>query len=142
MVWVTPGDVKKLSHAGGVVFRPATAAPSFLVVQSATNPDDWVLPKGHIEPGETPEETAVREVQEEAGVDAEVIEAVGDSEFVAPRGAVTARFYLMRERGAVAAIEDRAIAWLPYEHARARLTFEDQRVLLDTANRLLGSRGG
>ena len=129
-----------LSHAGGIVFRPTPSGPSFLIVQSARNPEHWVLPKGHIDPGETPEETAVREVEEEAGVVAEVIEPIGDSKFVAARGPVSARFYLMRARGTVPASEDREIAWLPYDDARARLSFDDQRRLLAKANRAVRDR--
>ena len=109
----------------------------FLVVQARGDPAHWVLPKGHLEPGEAPEETAARELREEAGVDAEVVAHVGDADFVAPRGAGRARFYLMRHRGDVPAGEERAIAWLPYDEALARLTFEDQRRLLARARELV-----
>lgn len=126
-----------LSHAGGVAYRTDSGAPRFLVVQASRNPTQWVLPKGHIEPGENPEETAVREIREEAGVDAEVLRPVGDISFVTPREPVHARFYLMRRRGDAPADENRSVAWLPYEEARDRLTFEDQRGLLARANDLL-----
>ena len=132
--------MKKLSHAGGIVFRPSAAGASFLIVQSRSDPTHWVLPKGHIDPGETAETAAAREVREEAGVDGEIVDVVGDSNFVARRGPGRVRFYLMRERGAVPAIEDRQIAWLPYQKARARLTFADQRELVDLAHRMLGTR--
>lgn len=41
----------------------------------------WVLPKGTVEPGEAFEETAVREVKEEGGSNAEVIKFIGDTHF-------------------------------------------------------------
>src|SRR5262249_49814502 len=77
---------------GGVVIRDDRV----LLVRAKPAPHDWVLPKGHIEPGETPEQTARREVQEEAGVDAEIVRAVGGLDYVTPRGEVRAVFFAMR----------------------------------------------
>ncbi len=125
------------SHAGGVAYRADGDAVRFLVVQASANPAHWVLPKGHIEPGETPEDAAMRELREEAGVDAEVLRPVGDTRFSTAREAVHVRFYLMRRRGDVPASEHRGVAWLSYEEARDRLTFEDQRALLMRAHDLL-----
>lgn len=42
--------------------------------------DDWTLPKGHLDPGEGPEEAAVREVEEETGVRARIVAAIGSTE--------------------------------------------------------------
>jgi 8-oxo-dGTP pyrophosphatase MutT (NUDIX family) len=129
------------THAGGIVLRPSPTGPLFLVVQASRDPAQWVLPKGHVEAGETLEETAVRELREEAGVDGDIVATVGDADFVAPRGRVHTRFFLMRHRADVEASELRAIAWLPYEQARARLSFDDQRRLLERARELLSARG-
>jgi 8-oxo-dGTP pyrophosphatase MutT (NUDIX family) len=132
--------MKHLTHAGGVVFRLTSAGPVFLVVQASGNAAEWVLPKGHIEAGESPEQTAVREVREEAGVVARPIEPVGDTAFTLPRGDVHARFFLMRFVRSAAADEERKTAWLPYERARTRLTFDDQRRLLDRARARIEAR--
>lgn len=43
--------------------------------------EGWVLPKGTVEKGETHEQTALREVKEEAGVDAKILKYVGDSKY-------------------------------------------------------------
>ena len=56
------------THAGGVVYSAASGDVRYLVVRATSEDEEWVLPKGHIEPGETPREAAVREVREEAGV--------------------------------------------------------------------------
>jgi ADP-ribose pyrophosphatase len=58
--------------AGGVVFRKRKNEMEYLLVQASQEPHEWVLPKGHIEPGEKAQETAVREVHEETGVWARV----------------------------------------------------------------------
>ncbi len=52
-----------------------------LLVTATRQPNLWVFPKGHIEAGETPEEAAVREVDEEAGVVATVVAPIGTLEF-------------------------------------------------------------
>ena len=52
------------THAGGVVYRLKEATPELLLVSSRFNKSIWVLPKGHIESGESSDETAVREVFE------------------------------------------------------------------------------
>jgi 8-oxo-dGTP pyrophosphatase MutT (NUDIX family) len=66
------------SHAGGVVIQSSKAegTRSVLLVQPSKGGSSLVLPKGHIEPGESPEETAVREVREETGVWASVMRPI------------------------------------------------------------------
>ena len=65
-------DVVREATAGGVVFRRnlQTQAIEFLLIQDGK--DRWTISKGHIEPDEPPEETAVREILEETGVRGEV----------------------------------------------------------------------
>lgn len=62
--------------AGGVVIGPGN---KIVVVSQGGN--SWSLPKGHLEPGETPEEAAIREIFEESGIqDAKIIELLGEYE--------------------------------------------------------------
>ncbi|EDO40923.1 predicted protein [Nematostella vectensis] len=56
-----------VKRAGCVCFR-TELEKEVLLVSSSKHPDKWVVPAGGIEPGEEPKETAIREVQEEAGV--------------------------------------------------------------------------
>ena len=64
--------------AGGVVYRRVEEKIEFLIVQHSGH-HRWVLPKGWIDAGETKEETAVREVKEEAGVEAEIQDYLGEA---------------------------------------------------------------
>ena len=65
--------------AGGVVLDDATGPVRVLVVHRPAY-DDWSLPKGHVDDGESPVDTAVREVAEETGVHAHVTGEAGTTE--------------------------------------------------------------
>lgn len=52
--------------AGGVVYREVGGELEFLLIQDVKN--RWSIPKGHVEPGETLEQTAIREIAEETGI--------------------------------------------------------------------------
>jgi 8-oxo-dGTP pyrophosphatase MutT (NUDIX family) len=119
------------THAGGIVFRRDADAVRYLMVTARRTPGEWVFPKGHIDPGETPEDAAVREVREETGVRAEVVDAAGTVSF--PFRGKTARveMFLMRCVAEGAAEEaDRAVRWGTYDEVTALLTFANTRDLL------------
>ena len=104
----------------------------------------WSLPKGHIEPGETPEQAAVREVEEETGISGEILAELGtiDFWFVAEGRRVhkTVRHYLLRATGGElsdADVEVTEVAWVPLPEIRAQLAYPDERGLVDAAGRLL-----
>ena len=130
----TPSD---LTHGGGVVHRAVDGGIRVLVVRSRRPPYYWVLPKGHIEAGETPDQCARREVQEEAGVDAIPSHYLGESSHVAVSGeAVRAGWFLMRFAGTVPALENREIRWCTFPEALDLIAFENVREILRTAERL------
>jgi diadenosine hexaphosphate hydrolase (ATP-forming) len=122
------------SHAGGVVVRIIGAKREYLLVEARRRPGEWVLPKGHIEPGEIPEAAAVREVEEEAGVRAEVVARVGESEYALDGQPVRVIFFLMRYQGETGRGEDRACTWRRYEDALRLLNFDDTRRLITQAH--------
>lgn len=143
-----------LTHAGGVVFRRRDTATEYLLVAAKNAPDEWVLPKGHIDRDEAPDAAARREVAEETGIDARLIGRIpGRVNFAAVHdGApevVRAVFYLMEyvgdaetdpETGAGpdtgTASENRALRWLLLDDARAALTFPESRDVLVRAEEL------
>src|SRR5437868_7408334 len=115
-----------LTHAGGVVLRDGRV----LLVRAKPAPHDWVLPKGHIEPGEDPADTAAREVREEAGVEATRGRALGVLEFESPKsGRVRSMIFLMRYVRDVPREEDREIRWCTLDEALALVQFDDTKQL-------------
>ena len=66
------------NRAGMVVFN---LAGQVLLLSAITNEKQWVFPKGHIEKGETPDQTAARECLEEANVVASPLFRIGTSSF-------------------------------------------------------------
>jgi len=121
-----------LTHAGGVVLRDDRV----LLVRAKPAPHDWVLPKGHIERGEAPADTAAREVREEAGVDATPGRELGVLEFESPNsGRVRSVYFEMCYVRDVPSEDDREIRWCAIEEALALIQFEDARELIRMARR-------
>jgi diadenosine hexaphosphate hydrolase (ATP-forming) len=118
-----------ISHAGGVVIRDGRV----LLVRAKPAPYDWVLPKGHIEPGETPEQAARREVQEEGGVDAEIVRPLGRLDYLGSRGPVRGAFFVMQFLREVPAAEARETRWATPDEALQLVQFEDTRRLIRAA---------
>jgi 8-oxo-dGTP pyrophosphatase MutT (NUDIX family) len=112
------------------------SAPHFLIISTEVFPPKWVLPKGHIEQGESPEEAAVREVKEEANVDARIIAPLGYMKYTVNKKEVKIKFYLMMY------VQDykqgirsrRQIGWHSFLDALALLSFEDAKQMLRFAH--------
>ena len=104
----------------------------------------WSLPKGHIEMGETAEQTAIREVAEETGIQGTVLAALGsiDYWFVTEGRRVhkTVHHYLMRFLGGELSDEDvevSEVAWVPLKELPSRLAYADERKLAEVAHELI-----
>ena len=99
-------------------------------------PGVWALPKGLVDEGERPELTAVREVEEETGVQGELLGKLGDVRYVYTRSGMrifkVVSFYLVRYRGG-------RIGDVPPEHRHE--VAEARWLPLDEAPRLLSYRG-
>ena len=103
------------------------------------------LPKGNLDPGERPEETAVREVLEETGVHGHLVEKLGDVKYTyTRRGGVRVfkivSFYLLRAgRGRLGEIEERMrieveeARWLPLDEAPRLLAYGGEREMVEKA---------
>lgn len=126
------------THAGGIVVRRTTGTEPLVLVVRPTKPGatEWVLPKGHIEPGETTEEAALREVAEEAQVAATNPRFVGSTSYKVPHEDVVCAFYLMDEFGPAAGGEDRETAWLSEEELRQQMPYPESIDLMERALRM------
>ena len=160
--------IKRIFSAGGIVLRRfAPQDKSFdrtdgkagelqVLVTQHSKHKGWDFPKGHIEEGESSEVAAVREVEEETGIKAEIIEKAGSTEYfyweVGPSSATsfakatkvkkategkekvlkTVVYYLMKYVGegeATTAFEVSDMVWLPVDEVEAKLTFKDTKDL-------------
>lgn len=115
-----------LTHAGAVAFKGSGQDTRILVVSSSDGRYQ-VLPKGHIEPDESPEQCALRELGEEAGVTGELVAPLTRSEYDVDGEIVHVHYFLVHVDGTVAAKETRELSWLVPAQAIERLSFDDSR---------------
>jgi 8-oxo-dGTP pyrophosphatase MutT (NUDIX family) len=114
-------------------------------------PGTWALPKGNLDPGETPAETALREVLEETGVQGRLVEKLGDVKYTYTRRDRVrvfkiVSFYLVRAgRGRLGEIEERMrvevaeARWLPLDEAPRLLAYGGEREMAAKARDRLGA---
>ncbi|MEZ0241353.1 MAG: NUDIX hydrolase [Chloroflexota bacterium] len=136
--------------AGGIVVRSEPEG-HFLVVGMRRRERDavtWTLPKGTPDPGETVEETAVREVGEETGLRVRIVEPLPSIEYSfvtsGTRIHKTVHYFLMEPLGGDLSGHDHEferVRWIPFREAPEVLTFESERTLVATAAGILDGRG-
>jgi 8-oxo-dGTP pyrophosphatase MutT (NUDIX family) len=139
---------QRVTSAGGVVLREA--AEGLEVLACGRHADNlWALPKGTPEPGETLEQTAMREVREETGVEVAVDGLVGDIKywFSRPQEGVryykTVRHYLLRPIGGDTSLHDHEFdeaRWIPVLEALKLLTYPNEVRILKQAIDLVRGR--
>jgi 8-oxo-dGTP pyrophosphatase MutT (NUDIX family) len=143
--------VKREFSAGGVVVRTVAGRPHLAAIRpQGKKPGTWVLPKGNIDPGESPAETAVREVREETGLEGRIVEKLGDVKYVytwdGERIFKVVSFFLVRAgRGRLGEIEEAMrvevaeARWLPLDEAPELLAYGGERQMAAKArDRLAG----
>jgi 8-oxo-dGTP pyrophosphatase MutT (NUDIX family) len=133
----TPGDE---FSAGGVVVLDGQVIVIVPVRRSARGGKVLALPKGHPDGAETPEQAASREVAEETGVTAELIDKLGEVKYNYERGgqrvAKRVVFFLFEYRSGDLGDHDHEIEearWMPLEEARQALTDPGEREMIARA---------
>ena len=124
------------SHAGGLVYKLENGEIKYLLVHAKENKNQWLFPKGHIEDHEGHGETAIREVREEAGVEARLLLPSGSLCFDTDKEFVRAKYYLMEHLFETKPEETREHLWLSFRDALNKLTFENSKQLLKSAEML------
>ena len=126
--------------AGGVVVRGGEVVVIVPVKRASDGRPVLGLPKGHLDGDETPQGAARREVAEETGVTAELVEELGDVRYRYDRRgrriAKTVRFYLFEYVSGSVEDHDHEIEearWMPLEQAARELTYEGEREMVQRA---------
>lgn len=136
--------VQQAVSAGGVVWRPGPAGIEVVICGRHTD-RVWGLPKGTPDPGEPIEQTALREVEEETGLQVTLGEHLGSIEYWFTADGVRyhkwVHHWLMEPSGGDLSLHDHefdVVAWLPASRALATLTYDGERKLVAEAARKLG----
>ncbi len=133
---------RKEHSAGGVIFENGLV----LIIHMRTRDGKraWTFPKGHLEPGETPRQAALREVGEETGWDCEIVAPLGTARYSFERGGGLVNkevvWFLMRRVGGDGlprtpeeVLDSR---WLPLDEAGKLLTYPSDLELLNSLKKI------
>ncbi len=126
--------------AGGVVVRGEEMVVIVPTRRAADGSRVLALPKGHVDPGETPVQAAQREVREETGIVAEPVRELGETRYWYRRGGRTigkeVQFFLFRHTGGDIADHDdevEEVRWIPIEDAERELSHAAEREIVGVA---------
>src|SRR3954467_9729667 len=132
--------------AGGVAFRRVPSATEVAII-SVRPSGRWQLPKGIVDEGERPEEAAVREVREEAGIETDLLRPIETVEYwyVGERRGRRVRyhkfvhFFLLAYRGGDVSDHDHEVEearWVEIDEALGMLAFKTERAVVEKARDL------
>jgi YD repeat-containing protein len=130
------------TSAGGIVVRAERDGRSLVVGMRRRDRDTvtWTLPKGTPDPGETLEQTAIREVAEETGLDVRIVEPLPSIDYTFVQSGTrihkTVHYFLMEPTGGDLSRHDQEferVRWIAFDDAPALLTFATERALVATA---------
>jgi 8-oxo-dGTP pyrophosphatase MutT (NUDIX family) len=134
------------TSAGGIVVRTEAGRPQFVVGSRRRDRDirTWTLPKGTPNPRETREETALREVAEETGLEVRITGPLDSIDYTFVQSGTrihkTVHYFMMEPVGGDLARHDHEfdeVRWIDFDEAPTVLTFETERALVAQAAHLL-----
>jgi 8-oxo-dGTP diphosphatase len=127
------GPEPEVEAAGGLVWRPGDRGPEIVLVHRPRY-DDWSLPKGKLDAGESHEEAALREVEEETGLTPELGEELEESHYEDNKGrSKRVRWWAMRAQdGGEFSPDDEVddLRWVRADEALGTLTYARDRELV------------
>jgi 8-oxo-dGTP pyrophosphatase MutT (NUDIX family) len=139
--------IKYEVSAGGLVLRRNGSALEALLIGRGV-PRVWSLPKGHVEPRETHEQAALREVREETGCWAEILSTLSDISYWfylnRTKHKKSVHFYLMRYLSGDTANHDHEVdeaAWFEIKAAKKALKYVNEKRLVDLGLEWLEAEG-
>jgi len=129
--------------AGGVVMRVKNGSVEVLLIKDRFG--HWTWPKGHIDPGETPPDAAIREINEETGLTSlDVVEEIGVQGYCFNAGnrdiQKRVHIFLVEARGEETIVVQRSeiekAKWFPYKAAVGKIEYKGSRVILEKGIRI------
>ena len=135
------GDEERIEAAGGVVWRVVDGVVEVCLVHRPKY-DDWTFPKGKLDPGESHEQAAVREVEEETGLRGVLGRELVATDYLDNKGRPKrVRYWEMTVAGGSFApnAEVDELVWLAVDRAEGRLTYGHDRDVLRAFARFAGS---
>lgn len=138
------------TSAGGIVVRTIAGVPHLVAGhrRRERDPGSWTLPKGTPNPLETLEETALREVAEETGLEVRIVAPIDRIEYEFVQGGAkihkTVHYWLMESTGGDLARHDHEfdeVRWVSLADAPGLLTFETERSLVERAAGMIAPAG-
>ena len=126
-------SMEYIQAAGGLLWRESEIGKELLVIHRKRY-DDWTLPKGKLERGETLKETAIREVKEETGYEVKITGFAGAIAYEVKGKTKVVSFWHMASLGEPAKEVDTEVAevvWLPVQRAVVQLQYPLERVLVE-----------
>lgn len=140
-----PVSIKTQTSSGGVIYKKENNVPEIALI-AVKGGDVWCLPKGIIEKGEQPDQTAVREVREETGLHGSIISKIGDISYwyylkdENAKCRKTVHFYLMEYiSGNVKdhnfEVDD--VSWFPLNEAMMKVSYKGDREIVTKAKEMI-----
>lgn len=135
------GKFRKETSSGGVLYRLKEGILEVALILRTTQKGKkvWCLPKGKVEKAESPEETALREVREETGMEGEIVQKLGSINywFHSPEDKAkvhkTVHFYLMKYLSGSPQEHDwevEDVSWFNLKEALALMAYETEKEIV------------
>jgi 8-oxo-dGTP pyrophosphatase MutT (NUDIX family) len=143
-------EIVREPTSGGVIFRPTADGKDIEILLIEDTKNRWTIPKGHIEPGESAKQTAIREIGEETGLTKiKVLTWLGKVNFKYRRQErlvlMTMQVYLVRALDSVEELTKEkwmtAIKWFPFAEAIEAVEYPDIAKLMLLAKKKIRTEG-